>query len=229
MTAQDIFNMAVERSNLNDASLVGEAQWIAALSAYQQRVYLAAARENPDFFGVEGTTATRGSSTATWSTTAAPGQVGAISKVLVDGITGTVPGLSVGSQVNLISIRHPEHGLSPRAYIRNKVIYEYNSELQADASNFVTRLKLYYSLLPATLTTTSDTISLPDEHVHLLVLPLARYLAIRDQRPEEAAVLDEEFALEWQNFIQHISVFDEATVREIGQIPSASRRLTGAQ
>lgn len=226
MTAQDVFNYAVERSNLNDSSLVGEAEWVAALSAYQQRVYLAAARENPDFFGTEGTTATRGSSTATWSLTAAPGNVGAISLIEVDAITGTVSGIAVGDQVNLVSIRAPYHGLAPRVYVRSKILREYNSELQTDASNFVTRLKLYYSTLPATLTATTDVISLPDEHSLLLVLPLARYLAVRDQRPEEAAALDEEFALEWANFLQHISVFDEAAVREIASIPSASRRLS---
>ena len=145
---------------------------------------------------------------------------------MIAAITGTVTGVAVDDEVSVISIRNPDVALSPRVYIRNKTITDYKSELQTNATNFVTTLKVWYSFLPPDRTATADTLDLPEEHNQLVVVPLAAMLALRDQRPEEAQVLSAEFALDWSTFLQQVSVFDEVTVREIEQVPAASRRLS---
>ncbi len=223
-TAIEIFNQAVERSNLNDSSLVGETEWLDWLTILERRIFIAGARENPDYFGLEGNTAAR-ATLGTWSLTTSPGDIAAVSRVEVAAITGTVTGITVGDEVNVVSIRHPETALSPRVYIRSKIIHDYGSELETDASNLVTTLKIFYSLLPADRTATTDSLDLPDEHNALVVVPLAALLATRDQRPEEAQLLNAEFALEFGNFIQQVSAFDEVVVRELEQVPASSRRI----
>lgn len=224
-TAQQIYDQAVQRSNLNDPDLIPEAQWLDYITTLERRVFLTAARENPDFFGREGNTSAR-SSAATWSLTTAPGSVAAVTRIEIAAITGTVLGLTVGDEVSVISIREPDLALAPRVYLRDKVLTDYSGEMETDSSNFVTTLKIFYSLLPADRTATSDALDLPEEYNNLVVVPLAGILATRDQRPEEAQSLNQEFGLDWANFLQHISVFDEATIRELEQIPASSRRLS---
>ena len=230
-TVQNIIDRATEKSNLNDASLVDTTELIAYISTYEQQIYLTAARLNPDFFGYEGTTSVRASSTDSWNAATTPGNVAAVSDIEIAAITGTVSGLSVGDKVSLVSIRDPDVALSPRVYMRNRVIREYNSELQTDASNYVTRLKLYYSYLPARRTATSDTLDLPDEFDSLIYLPLARDLAIRDQRPEEAGPIDSLFSLHWATFLSQVGVQAEGEIREYDRVQAAapSVRLAGAE
>ncbi len=59
MTVQDIYDRAVERSNLNDATLVSQDEWVNYISTAEQSIYLEAAQHNPDFFGREAVTASR--------------------------------------------------------------------------------------------------------------------------------------------------------------------------
>jgi len=226
-TVQNIIDRATERSNLNDASLIPTDELVAYVSSFEQRLYMEAARENPDYFGVEGTTAARGTSADTWNIAASPGNVSAVSRVEVAAVVGTPAGLSVGDEVSLVSIRAPHFGISPRAYLRGKVIYEYSEEMQDDASNYVSQLKLWYSYLPTTHTATTDVLSLPDEHLSLLVLPLARILAIRDQRPDEVEAIQLEYSEHLATFMQALSVYDEAAIRELDSIQASSRRLQG--
>lgn len=230
-TVQNIIDRAVERSNLNDSSLISNTELIAYISAYEQQVYLMAARGNPDYFGMEGNTAVRGSSTGTWSLSANPGNISAVSRAEVASVSGTVTGVSVGDEVSIISIRNPQFGVTPRIYIRNRVAYEYNSELQDDSSNYVSQLKLWYSWLPDTRTGVSDAMDLPDEFLPLVVVPLAKLLAVRDQRPDEVQALELEYQMHLTVFIQSLGVYDEATIRELSAIgaSTASPIITGGQ
>lgn len=223
-TAQQVFDQAVERSNLNDQDLIPTTQILDYITSYERRVYLTAARENPNFFGKEGNTAARASQ-ATWSLNSSPGDIAAVTMLEVAAITGTVAGVAVGDVVNLIDIRHPDVELTPRVYMRNKTLTDYKLELETDSSNFVTTLKVYYSFLPPDRTALADQLDLPEEHNQLVVLPLASTLALRDQRPEEAQVLMGEFQLDWATFLNQVSVVDEGTVREIGQIQASSHKV----
>lgn len=225
MTAQQIFDMAVQESNLNDASLIPEAVWLDFLTSWERAVFMAAAKYNPDYFGREANTNARAASTDSWSLTSAPGNVASVQRAEVASITGSVTGVSVGDRVNVVSVLDPEVALSPRVYIRNKTIREYESELQDDASNFVTRLKLFYSHLPVDKTDASDSMDLPDEHNMLLVLPLAALLAMRDQRADEAALLEQRLATTQLAFLHQITVFDEVTVRPFDRVGAAAPNI----
>lgn len=224
MTAQEIFDMAIQESNLNDADLIPTDEWLDFLVAYERELYLDAAAENPDFFGYEGNTNARAASTDSWSLTTAPGNIASIQRVEVAAITGSVTGVVMGDEVNVVSIREPDAEIAPRIYIRNKTAYEYNSELQDDSSNFVTRLKVFYSYLPGDKTAATDTMDLPDEFNLLLVYPLASLMAMRDQRPEEAALLEQKAAVRRAAFMQQVKVFDEGTKRSMQQIQAAVPR-----
>lgn len=224
MTVQDLFDRAIERSNLNDATLIGQTEWISYISTLEQSIYVEAAAFNPDFFGKEAVTASR-SYGGTWDVRATPGNLSTVSHVTIDTITGAVSGLSAGQAVNIISLREPEAALGPRAYLRNFVITEYNSELSTDASNFVSRLKIYYSYMPPTRTATTDVVDLPDHWSSLIVLPLARILALRDQRPDEIPAIDQEYILNRGIFLRHIGVADEVTIRELARTPASAPQL----
>ena len=112
--------------------------------------------------------------------------------------------------------------ISPRVYIRNRVAYEYNSELQTDSSNYVSQLKLWYSWLPTTRTATSDVLDLPDEFLPLVVLPLSKLLAVRDQRPDEVQAIELEYQMHLGVFVSSLGVYDEATIREIKAVSAAA-------
>lgn len=226
-TADQALDLAAQRSNLNDATLIPEAEQLEMLSAAEQRIFIVAARENPDFFGEEANTNARASSTDSWDLTSAPGSMAAVSKVEVSAIVGTVTGISSGDEVNVISIRDPDVALSPRVYMRGRKLYEYSSELQDDSSNYVSRLKIYYSDLPTAVTDTGDSLTLPSEFINLVVLPVASIFALRDQRPDEAALLEQQFQLELATFIEHVSVYDEVTLRDLNKIEASSNRLEG--
>ena len=223
-TCQEILDQAVHRSNLNDADLIPTTQVLDYITSYERRVFLTAAKENPNFFGKEANTDGRASQ-AVWTLTSSPGNIAAVTRLEVAVITGTVSGIAVGDVVNLIDIRNPDAELGPRVYMRNRVLFDYNSELETDSSNFVTELKVFYSFLPSDRIALDDNLDLPEEFNNLVVLPLASTLALRDQRPEEAQVLMGEFQLDWGTFLNQVSVIDEGTIRELEQVPAASRRL----
>lgn len=226
-TAQNVIDLAGERSNLNDTSLISEAQLLDYIESYQRRIYLLGARENPDYFGREGNTASR-SAGASWDLTSTPGNVAAVSRLEIQSITGSPSGLSTGDEVNVVSIRNPDDALAPRVYLRDRKVFEYSDELNDDSSNFVDTLKVFYSYLPGNITATSTSLDIPEEWVALVYLPLAATMALRDQRENEAAVINQEFQLELSNFVNQVTVFDEVTTRELEQAP-ASFRLRAAQ
>lgn len=225
MTTQEAFNQAVELSNLNDPDLVTETVWLDWLTSLERKPYLVAARENPSYFGEEANSSTRATSSDSWDLSSSPGLVAAVSKLEVESIVGSVSGISTGDKVNVIDIREPFVEIAPRAYLRGKTVREYNDELQDDASNYVSRLKVFYSPLPLNKTATTDSLDLYDEHADLVVIPLAARLALRDQRPEEAQFLQGLLQEEWLNFILHLTVSDEVTVRELDRARAMSVRL----
>ena len=228
-TVQNIIDRAIERSNLNDADLIPTTELIAYVSSFEKHLFLEAARENPDYFGKEGNTAARGSSTASWDLNAQPSNIAAISRVEIGAVVGTPTGLAVGDEVSMVSIRNPLMGISPRMYVRNRIAYQYENELQTDASNYVSQLKVWYSFLPSTRTATTDVLDLPEEFTQLVVLQLARLLAVRDQRPDEVPAIDAEYIMHLGTFLQAVGVYDEATIRELDGVPASARRFERAQ
>ncbi len=218
-TAQQVIDLAVERSALNDANLLPTTQILGYISNSERRIFMMGARMNPNFFGVNGLTTTRSAYTDTWNLRTAPGNVAAITKLEADTVVGT-PTVSAGDEINLIDFRYPLVELSPRAYVRGYVLTDYNGELSDDASNYVSKVKVYYSKLPSALATTGQTISLYDEWVDLLVVPIARILSIRDKREEEAALFDQEYTQLLISFQEAVLAFEHGAARPLVGVPA---------
>lgn len=214
-TVQNMIDRAVDRSNLNDVSLISTADLYAYVTQFEQDAYVMAAGINPDYFGKEGYTTLRASSTDSWDLASSPGNIAGVTVLEIASITGTVSGLAVGDEVFGINLNRPQLAPAPRVYIRGKVAYEYNSELQADSSNYVTKLKVYYSYKSPVRTAGTTLLDLPDEFTSLIVVPLARLMSIRDQRTDEISALDEEYKLAISNFTTQLKSFDTVTINEL--------------
>jgi hypothetical protein len=221
-TALTIINQAIQRSALNNPDLVPTAQMLGYITNLERSVYAQGAKYNPDYFGAVADTATRSAFTDSWDLTATPGGVFAVSALKVQTITGSVSGVSEGDDINIIGFRWPELHVAPRAYIRGQSITGYGTDLGAADPNMVTVVEVFYSVLPAAISTVSANVTIPDEWVDLIIVPLARILAIRDHRPEDVAALDAEYNSLMASFIDHVSVYDHAATRPLIAVPAAT-------
>ena len=227
-TAQEILDQAIQRSDLNNPDLVPGAQVLKYISTFERRAYIRAARINPDYFGTEAVSETRTAFGDPWNLVTTPGDVAAVTRLEVETIVGTVTDVTAGDKVNVISRRWPSVEVSPRAYIRGQKVYGFNDELGAADANMVTVLMVFYSVLPTEVTALDTSLTLPVEHDQLVVLPLARVLAMRDRRLDELAGIDAEFGLEVQLFDEAIQVYDHAAVRPIKAVAPPTTASTSA-
>lgn len=217
-TAQQIIDRAVQRSSLNNPDLVPQAQLLQYISQFERAIYQRGARMNPDFFGVEGTTATRAAQTDPWDLSATPGNVGLLTRAEVAAITGSVAGVSVGQKVELVLQRMQEVAVPPRAYVRGRKVYQVGTELGSSGANLVTSLKIYYSPVPAAVTTLTQSVSLQDEWTDLIVLPIARTLAVRDRRLDEVQTINIEYEFMLQLFDDAVVSFDMGIRRPLALV-----------
>ena len=86
----------------------------------------------------------------------------------------------------------------------------------------VTQLNLFYAEVPSGPAALETTLSLPDEWIDLIVLPLAKNLALRDQRGDEIASIDEEYKLILAMFSQAVGVYAGGVQRPINSVPVAT-------
>ena len=220
MTAQDAINRAIQRSALNNPDLVPMAQMLGYTSSYERAVYAMGAKYNPEYFGTSGDTTP--AKTVVTDTFGVPTDMFALTKAIVKTITGTVTNVSEGDEVNLVSFRFPELEVAPRAYVRGGAIQGIGDELGAADANMVSVLTLYYSEMPISVTTLTQTLTLPDEWSDLIVVPLARLLALRDNRAADVQILDAEYNSLVATFIDHVSVYDHGATRPLIAVPAAT-------
>ena len=224
-TANEVKLMAVERASLNDDTLIPDTQTWQWMSNFERRAYIKAARHNPDFYGAS-STVSRASDTDSWDLSTV--DLLSIKRIEVSSITGSVSGVSVGDEVNIVDLEQPGVALAPRVILRGLTVEEYESDLSVDGSNYVDGLKVYYSEKPAEITSSSQNPEIQDEWVQLLVLPLARLFAVRDQRLDEAQVIQEEYVELINDFIDHVQVFDHGANKSLeGLQPVTTRELRG--
>lgn len=219
-TAEEIRDMALQRSDLNNEDLVPIALVLQYMSNFQRKIYLRAARLNPDYFGTDGVTGIRAAYTDGWDLSASPGNIAAVTRAEIANITGSVTGLSVGDRVNLVSLRFQNMEIAPRCIMRGKRLTPVGTELGAADANMVDQLTIYFSPLPLAIPSLSATVSLPEEWADLLVLPLAKVFAIRDGRLEEIDALNQEYADLRSDFDEAMLVFDHGLVRPLGSTPA---------
>jgi hypothetical protein len=206
-TVQAVWDRATTMSFMNDESLINPTQVMAYIGLYERNIFLRAARLNPEYFGTTGLTATRGSNTASWSLDALTPVPAAITRVEVAAFIGTpYANAAAGDRVGLASIRWPDLEISPRALLRGRSIIGYKTELGPDISDYVTQLNVFYSPLPAPITSLTQNLTAPDEWADLITYPLARILAIRDRRT------DEETNWLTMDFERLQTLFDEAVL-----------------
>ncbi len=218
-TVQQTFDLAVARSSLNNPDSYPPAQTVRQIANYEKAAYILAAKLNPEHFGKRTDTTARADHDASWTLSATPGGIGSIISFDVKTITGTVTGVAIGDRVNWISKRWPTLALAPRVFTLRQILYGYEDELGGDDSNFVTALTVYYSELPSGPTAMATTLSLEDEWIDLIVLPLAKLFALRDQRAGEVASIAEEYKMVLSMFSQHVGVFDGGAIRPIHSVP----------
>ena len=222
-TAQQALDLAIQRSALNNPDLVPPAQAVRYIANAEKAVYLLAAKLNPEYFGKNADTSTRSAFTDSWDINATPGGIASVTRAEVKTIIGTVTNdgvdIVVGDKVNLVSYRWPQLELVPRAYIRGRVLFGYKTELGAATANMLSVLDLFYADLPSGPTALGTTPSVPDEWIDLIVLPLSRNLALRDQRGGETASIDDEYKLILSMFTQAVGVYDGGAVRPIASVP----------
>jgi len=209
-TAQQVYDRATAMAFMNDPSLIDPNQVLAYIGLYERNVYLRAARLNPEYFGVSTASTVRASNTDTWSLDSLTPVPAAVTRVEVQAFVGTpYAGVAAGDRVGLASIRWPDLEVAPRALLRGRKIVGYKNELGADVSNYVSQLTVYYSPLPAPLSTIGQTLTIPDEWADLVTYPLARILAIRDRRiDEELNWLTVDFQGLQQMFDEAVLVYD---------------------
>ena len=227
-TAQQAFDLAVERSSLNDSSLIPTTQAIRYISNFEKIPYLRASKLNPEFFATTGDSATRTAYADSWNLSSTPGGIASVLSVVVKTITGTVTGVTVGDEVTLIDYRWPNVGLSPRAYIEGKKLFAYDDELGSADANMVTQVTVRYTQLPAGPTAMAQNLSIPDEWIDLVVLPLAKLMALRDSRPGEIELLNQELAMVSAAFDEHVMLYDGGAGRPVQSTPLRTA-LDGAQ
>jgi len=218
VTANEIIIQAVQRSGVANPDLVPTAQALKYLTNWQNSLYLRAARLNPDYFGASGTTAAAGPVTGYNLDSLTP-KAAAVVRAEVAAVTPGYTAHSVGETINLINFRNPNMQVPPRAYVRGRKIFGYKDELGSDTSG-VTQIKVYYSQLPAPVTTISDVLTLPDEFTGILMVKLARLFAIRDRRLDELEAytleLNEELAL----FDEAMLAYEAGVTRTLAAIPA---------
>lgn len=219
-TVQNVIDAAVQRSDLNNPALVAPAQLLVWLSQFERSLYLKAARINPEYFGVDAATEIRATYTGTWDIRTTPGLVAALTRATIESFQGSMTGLVVGDEVHLVMERWANMEIAPRASVRGGVVTEYNGELSTDASNYVKALRVYYSPIPDVLIHTSQTISLPDEWIDLLITQLAKRLAMRDGRINEVEIFNLEIAELLADFEAALLVYDSGVSRPFTSTPA---------
>lgn len=229
LSFQQCYDASISYSALNKAELYDQDMALIHMSHFQQKVFILASLYNPDYFGLESTSATRADEQASFNLGATPTiRSGLVERVEVEAITGTVSGVSTGDEINLISLREPEIHLSPRAYLRDKRLFQYAAELGSDGSNFVSQVRLWYTKIPAFPTDLSQQLDLDDVWAHLVIVPMAAVLALWDQRPEDRDRLMQEHTQNQQLFIELISSHRFSTAQSLLTSPIASAGTQGS-
>lgn len=226
VTAATVRDMAIDRSNLNSVDLIDETLFLKKMSSLERRIFLLAARINPDFFEQTGTTNTRSSYTDSWDLKLSPANVASVTKIKVAAIAGN-PESEVDDEVHIVGKGDELLEVDPSAYIAGKKVIGI-SGLGDDDSNMVTQLTIEYSELPPMVSSTDQSLRIPDEWVDLVVTPLASFLAFKDQRLEEVQLLNVEYEQNLILFVEHIQTFDATAVKTLRLLQSPSGGSVGA-
>lgn len=189
-TALTIIEAAYARSTFNDPDkLATPLELVAVLDRRVKNLFSHAARINPFYFA---TTTTKTYSAPGW---ARPSDAEMIIKVENN---------SSGAEINVVPFEDKQADFAPRVYELGQV---YRTVGLTDDPTTGDTLKFYYAKRPDSLTVASSTIDAlwPEQFNDLLVLHIAKYLATKDARPEDVALLAAEEAALLETFSRHLA------------------------
>ena len=195
-TVEQLIVAGMKRNQMNDRTkLAGNEELILFTSRRQQRAYLEVAKVNRDFWGADATVTLSGND---GSLAAVTPPIGAISRVEVAAETGNV--WESGDEIHLIAVDDKGSEVNPYMY-HQKDILKGTSSLST-----VTSIKVYYAQITPVLDHTQSPanldLTIPDEHMDLMISEMAWYLAMKDNRSaEELQLLAAEVADSKENLI----------------------------
>ena len=195
----------------------------------QQELFSAAARANPDYFGVSAT----GTLDANGAADIKDQQVSVdvdpaanITRVEVED-AGTHPTLVTGDEINIVSISDIDAALAPRMTLRNFVLRQVGTELAG-----VVSVCAFYGYRPENKATPLDgteDAELPAVYQELLVIDLTQWLVQQtlemDAARKTAAlqVLEQDEGQMLDVFLQEVADYAGAQVSRFGDVKGAQR------
>ena len=193
-TCKDIIEAAYARSSFNDPDkLATNAELIGVIDRRMKQLYSIVADHNPLYFGA---TQTVVGSSGTW---ARPADAELVFRIETQ----------AGEEVHIVPFEDRSAEMPPRVYEFGQ---KYYSVGQSGDPQPTDQLKFYYSKRHPSLDPTkppSDAANTldatwPEQFNDLVVLHVAKYLATKDGRPEEVALLTQEEQLLMAVFIDHL-------------------------
>ncbi|KKN24082.1 hypothetical protein LCGC14_0898580 [marine sediment metagenome] len=213
-TVNDLATAALSRAADFGAAYPGSRSVLyRRLSNRLHQLYAAAARWNPEYFGVSAV-GTLDSGGVSFSTMGASG--GTYAPELVSRIEIADKGTSSytnGDEVNLVQLNDPDAALPPRVMVRNQALQQVGTDLTD-----VTSLRMYYSRRPFRLAADDGdtTVDFPEQFEELLVIDLTKWITRKatnpplEQRAAALASLDAEEQETLANFEQEVVSFTSA-------------------
>lgn len=201
MTVKALIEAAYARSTFNDPDkLATDKELAAVVNRRLMELFSIGASQNPFYFGKKSGAVAYDAGVTGW-----PRPVDA---EMVIQVTGSTVG-----KVSVVPFEDQEANLAPRLYAFGQVYFSVGADVPTTDT-----LTFHYSKRPAEITAATDPVDTmwPEQFNDLIVLDVAQYLAIKDQRPDEAALLKGEEADLFQAFIRHLSHENYAMVARWG-------------
>ncbi len=213
-TVNDLVTAALSRAADFGAAYPGSRSVLyRRLSNRLHQLYAAAARWNPEYFGVSAV-GTLDSGGVSFSSMETPD--GVYPPELVSRLEIADKGTSSytnGDEINIVQLNDPGVALAPRVTLRNQTLQQVGTDLAN-----VTSVRLYYSRRPFRLAATDGgtTVDFPEQWEELLVIDLTKWITRKatnpplKQRTAALASLDAEEQETLGNFEQEVSSFTSA-------------------
>ena len=170
-TAQDIVTRAQQFNTLNTGLTTDSAEMLSRIRADQQRIFTAIAGQTRDRFK---TTASLTSSSG------ASGRVFDLSAVTPPIERVLLLTLGDGRIVSPVDELDPDAELAPRYFVRGQSLIEVTNDWGTSGAKSATLVYVYGATTITPTGSLTQVITIPDEFIDCLVLPLAGYLAQKD-------------------------------------------------
>lgn len=199
-TLRQLIDAAYSRSTFNDPDkLATDRELAAVIDRRFKEMFSIAAGINPYYFGKRSTV---------------EGVAGEWSRPVDAEMIARVE-MADGTEVTVVPFEDKEAELPPCVYAFGRKYYK---TPESTALPDTATLTFFYSKSPATMSTAADELDAdwPEQFNDLIVLHVARYLAVKDQRVEEVQLFDAELASLLQSFQRHLMHENYAMVARWG-------------